>query len=160
MSDRSVPGTRHMTSGFGIEAMSPRASWSAGSGVPRTGQREARALSSVGAQHVATSLRGSAPRARVGPDVDPKPPRPSPLVKVVFGACLLALPFLVFVLMEGASSLLLLARDTMASRRGQVAERRHTRYDPDLGWVNIPNATVRDLYGPGRDLHINGQGFR
>jgi hypothetical protein len=41
-----------------------------------------------------------------------------------------------------------------------VAERRHTRYDAELGWSHVPGAHVADLYGPGRDLTINGQGLR
>ncbi len=41
-----------------------------------------------------------------------------------------------------------------------VAERRHTRYDPELGWSNVPGKHVADLYGPGRHLTINSQGFR
>lgn len=42
----------------------------------------------------------------------------------------------------------------------RIAERAHTRYDADLGWVNIPGLRIADLYGPGLDLRINGQGFR
>lgn len=41
-----------------------------------------------------------------------------------------------------------------------LAERRHTRYDPELGWSNVPGTHIADLYGPGRDLTINSQGFR
>ncbi|GJM44057.1 MAG: hypothetical protein DHS20C21_08990 [Gemmatimonadota bacterium] len=41
-----------------------------------------------------------------------------------------------------------------------VAERRHTRYDEELGWVNEPSLQVKDLYGPGRTLTTNAQGFR
>jgi hypothetical protein len=41
-----------------------------------------------------------------------------------------------------------------------VAERVHTQYDPDLGWANIPNLRVKDMYGPGRHLTIDSHGFR
>ena len=41
-----------------------------------------------------------------------------------------------------------------------VAERRHTQYDPDLGWVNEPNIDIPDMYGPGIYLRTNSQGFR
>jgi len=41
-----------------------------------------------------------------------------------------------------------------------VAERRHTRFDAELGWVNEPSRRVEDLYGPGRTLTTNSQGFR
>ncbi len=42
----------------------------------------------------------------------------------------------------------------------RVAESVHTRYDAELGWVNVPGASIPDLYGPGLDLRINAQGFR
>jgi hypothetical protein len=41
-----------------------------------------------------------------------------------------------------------------------LAERRHTRYDAELGWSNVPNTSIANMYGPGVRLHINGQGFR
>ena len=41
-----------------------------------------------------------------------------------------------------------------------MAERRHTAYDGLLGWVNIPNVTVEDIYGPGLSLSTNSQSFR
>ncbi len=59
-------------------------------------------------------------------------------------------------LIEGASRVALLVADA----RGGLTERKHTQYDPELGWVNVPGTTVPDLYGPGRGLTINSQGFR
>lgn len=41
-----------------------------------------------------------------------------------------------------------------------LAERRHTRYDALLGWSNVPNTDIADMYGRGVRLRINGQGFR
>ena len=41
-----------------------------------------------------------------------------------------------------------------------VAERLHTRYDPELGWVSLPNVARVGMYGPGNDLHTNSRGFR
>src|SRR3989442_10615590 len=41
-----------------------------------------------------------------------------------------------------------------------LAEQRHTQYDEVLGWVNIPNLGVQDMYGPGVFLRTNAQGFR
>lgn len=41
-----------------------------------------------------------------------------------------------------------------------VAERLHTRYDPGLGWSNVPRLDIPDMYGPGLSLRTNGQGFR
>jgi hypothetical protein len=47
-----------------------------------------------------------------------------------------------------------------ASTSPPVAERRHTRYDPDLGWVNVHSANIPDMYGPGIALRTNARGFR
>jgi len=59
-------------------------------------------------------------------------------------------------LIEGASRVALFAID----RRDELTERKHTKYDAELGWVNVPSTHVPDLYGPGRSLTINAQGFR
>lgn len=40
------------------------------------------------------------------------------------------------------------------------AENVHCRHDPILGWSNIPGIVIPDMYGPGRSLTINNQGFR
>jgi hypothetical protein len=70
----------------------------------------------------------------------------------VFVGCLVAI--------EGVSSLVLLVREIREDPIEIVAERRHTTYDPLLGWVNVPNRRIAGMYGPGRPLTINGQGFR
>jgi hypothetical protein len=59
-------------------------------------------------------------------------------------------------LIEGASRFVLVAMDS----RDALTERKHTKYDPELGWVNVPSIAVPDLYGPGRSLTINSRGFR
>jgi hypothetical protein len=65
------------------------------------------------------------------------------------------------VLLEGVSSTLLFGREVIrAIRQGDIAESRHTRYDSLLGWVNMPNRFVPDVYGPGMYVRTNGQGFR
>jgi hypothetical protein len=65
------------------------------------------------------------------------------------------------VVLEGVSSSLLFGREVIrAMRQGDVAESRHTRYDSLLGWVNMPNRFVPDIYGPGLYVRTNGQGFR
>ena len=71
-------------------------------------------------------------------------------------------PAAAFVLLEGASSLLLLARDLGAGGEAQppLARLRHTHYDPELGWAHLPGVRVDDLYGPGGWLETNAQGFR
>jgi len=69
---------------------------------------------------------------------------------------------LCFTLIEGFASGVLLVRGLLdrSSDQPSVAERTHTRYDREIGWVNIPNTAVENLYGPGAHLRINGQGFR
>jgi hypothetical protein len=66
--------------------------------------------------------------------------------------------FLAVVLVEGLASTVLLILRILETR--PYAEKLHTRYDPDLGWTNIPRTTVKNLYGPGLDVIINSQGFR
>jgi len=78
--------------------------------------------------------------------------------KVGFGVA--ALTALLFVFVEGASSILLLTGDLRKAARRPPTERIHTRYDPLLGWANIPGIAAQDLYGPSRGLRINSQGFR
>jgi hypothetical protein len=41
-----------------------------------------------------------------------------------------------------------------------LAERLHTEYDSLLGWVNKPNISIDNMYGPNMHLKINGQRFR
>jgi hypothetical protein len=67
------------------------------------------------------------------------------------------LGFLLMII-EGLASYTLLVRDIM--KTPSLAEQRHTKYDPDLGWVNKPNLFIPDMYGPGVYLRINAQGFR
>jgi len=40
------------------------------------------------------------------------------------------------------------------------AETPYTRHDPLLGWISRPGLTVPDMYGPGRSLTTDAQGFR
>jgi len=41
-----------------------------------------------------------------------------------------------------------------------IYERKHTQYDPEIGWVNVPQLFVKDMYGTGKYLQTNSQGFR
>jgi hypothetical protein len=79
-------------------------------------------------------------------------------LRTLLGVALATL--VLFLLVEGASSLLLVVHALLFRSEGTLAERAHTRYDPLLGWVSIPNLTVPDMYGPGIFLRTNGQGFR
>ena len=69
--------------------------------------------------------------------------------------------FIVLLLVvEGGSSLLLFFYELPQTSGLKMAERLHTRYDSDLGWVNIPGKNVPDMYGAGKNVRINSQGFR
>ena len=65
---------------------------------------------------------------------------------------------LLLVIVEGLASYGLFLRSVMTTNT--IAERRHTKYDADLGWVNEPNVYIPDMYGPGVYLRTNAQGFR
>jgi hypothetical protein len=41
-----------------------------------------------------------------------------------------------------------------------LAEKRHTEYDELLGWINMPDLHITDMYGPGIYLKTNKQRFR
>jgi hypothetical protein len=65
---------------------------------------------------------------------------------------------LLLMIIEGLASYTLLVRDIM--KTPSLAEQRHTKYDPDLGWMNKPNLYIPDMYGLGVYLRTNAQGFR
>jgi hypothetical protein len=60
---------------------------------------------------------------------------------------------LIFLIVEGLSSSIFVARKIMTNK--PLAERLHTQYDKDLGWINIPNIHIEDMYGPGVYLKTN-----
>lgn len=59
---------------------------------------------------------------------------------------------------EGAASVYYAFHSAFAT--GPVAESLYTRYDRELGWVNLPNVYLPNMYGPGKFLRTNAQGFR
>jgi len=65
-----------------------------------------------------------------------------------------------FALIEGLASEALLGYQLFLKRKPPLAERLHTRYDPELGWVAVPNLYIPDMYGPGLSFRSNDQGFR
>ena len=67
---------------------------------------------------------------------------------------------LVFCVIEGLSSLARVAALVAARAEAPLAERSHTEYDPELGWINQPDVSLPDLYGAGASLHTNAQRFR
>ncbi len=73
-------------------------------------------------------------------------------------AAALAAALLLSLAVLGAADLVLAWRDS--GETPGLAEEAHCVYDPELGWANEKGARVEDLYGPGRSLTINAQGFR
>ncbi len=77
----------------------------------------------------------------------------------------LASTLALLVALEGVAVLLLRkepvrTEQPISTRHRHLAERKHTQYDAGLGWVNIPNLAISNLYGSGKHLHINNLGFR
>lgn len=69
-----------------------------------------------------------------------------------------ALTVILLLLAEGALSTLRALRS--AARVSGMKEARHTEYDGELGWRNIPSFHNPSLYGEGRGYTTNEQGFR
>ncbi len=65
---------------------------------------------------------------------------------------------MLFLIVEGLSSSIIVIQKTIHSE--PLVERFHTKYDKDLGWINIPNVYIQDMYGPGVYLRTNSQSFR
>jgi len=70
----------------------------------------------------------------------------------------LSLTAVAFWLFEGLCSFVWVSSRIVGTRL--TAERLHTRYDAELGWISIPNVSLPDLYGPGIGLTTNADGFR
>lgn len=67
---------------------------------------------------------------------------------------------LTLVVLEGLASLGFFIAAVATRSQPALAERNHTQFDAELGWVSKPGMRLRDLYGPGIDLNTNAQGFR
>ena len=65
-----------------------------------------------------------------------------------------------FVVVEGVSSALLLAYEIVLQPNPGLSSRSHVQHDELLGWSNIPDTSIPDLYGPGVGLTTNSRGFR
>jgi len=66
---------------------------------------------------------------------------------------------LLFLLIEGLSEFIFVTKYVFWDSLS-VAETRHTKYDEELGWVNLPNIYIKDMYGPGKFFRSNSQSFR
>lgn len=65
---------------------------------------------------------------------------------------------LLFTLIEGASSLLFIGHEIVTTPA--VPEHQHAEHDDLLGWVNLPDVDLPDMYGPGVAVRTNSQRFR
>jgi len=65
---------------------------------------------------------------------------------------------LLLLLAEGVTSVYFTFRGAFANP--DIAERLHTEYDRELGWINLPNVYLPNMYGPGKFLRTNSQRFR
>jgi hypothetical protein len=71
----------------------------------------------------------------------------------------LALTLVVLVVLEGVSGGVLFVLDTLAADRTRSALQMN-QFDTELGWNQIPNHEVRQLWGPDRSFRSNSRGFR
>ena len=77
---------------------------------------------------------------------------------LLVGAVSLVAVIVFFSLLEGLASTALVVRELLSTK--PIAERSHTTYDADLGWINLPDLFIPDMYGPGRYLRTNAQRLR
>jgi hypothetical protein len=100
-------------------------------------------------------------RARPAQAADlPQPPRAARPAAGIGGRTVRLAAGIVFawVLLEGGCSLVAFAARVWSAAR--AAGERHTRFDPELGWVSIPNLDLPDHFGPGVYLRTNALGLR
>lgn len=79
----------------------------------------------------------------------------SPLSRLLGPVAAAAVLVVTLSLVEGLSSLALVARDLASGDEG-----RYSRYDASLGWMPIPGIHLPDRFGPGRYVRTNARGFR
>lgn len=91
---------------------------------------------------------GSAPP---GPN---RAPRRRVLRKLTFAGLA---TLLLLLLVEGAFSVLFSVW-TVAKEEPWLPH--YCRHDPDLGWMNIPDHRIENMYGPGKSYTTNGRAFR
>src|SRR5262245_31550996 len=88
--------------------------------------------------------------------MDPKPGRWAAIRRGLLVS--LATTIALAILVEVGTSVALAWHDS--GKLPGIAEATYCPFDPELGWVNRPSARITDLYGPGRTLTTNAQGFR
>lgn len=79
---------------------------------------------------------------------------------VHYAAGLVLRMFIVFIVLEGLCSVVIIVGRFMSTIDAVRAGGRHAQYDPEIGWVNIPSFHGKDIYGPGGDVTTNSVGYR
>ena len=74
-------------------------------------------------------------------------------------AVLAVVAFVTLMLIEGLASLVITA-GLYFGPSSRFAQDRYSRYDPELGWVALPNVALPDMWGPGIGLFTDANGFR
>jgi hypothetical protein len=69
----------------------------------------------------------------------------------------IAVVFLLLFLIEGMVSYFTIGSDFFNQR---ISERQHTEYDEELGWINLPNVFIADMYSREDPLTTNSQRYR
>jgi hypothetical protein len=64
---------------------------------------------------------------------------------------------LLIITVEGLASIMLLTERAFFT--DLIAERVHTQYDEEIGWINVPNLSIDDMYGR-RSFITNSMSFR
>jgi len=72
----------------------------------------------------------------------------------------LAVVLATLVIIEGLSSIGIFAYEIVFFPNPGLSSRVHVQHDRDLGWVNIPDLRLPEMYGPGREFRTNSQSFR
>lgn len=70
----------------------------------------------------------------------------------------IVLTIVLLLTIEGFSSVVVVVKQIFFS--DLLEERKHTQYDEEIGWINLPNLNVKDMYGPGRSFRSNSQAYR
>ena len=83
----------------------------------------------------------------------PSQPRRLSLFRRLCYSTIVVLTF--FLVLEGACSVLIVLKHMLFDQ--PLAERVHTEYDADLGWINKQSFYRADMYGPGIPLRTNSQ---
>jgi len=70
----------------------------------------------------------------------------------------IAFTVVLFLVVEGFSSVVIFTKQTFFT--SLLEERKHTQYDDEIGWINLPDLHIENMYGPGKSFSTNSRAFR